>query len=53
VKAVRLAVTVGDTVSIGPDGRLAIGAGGSRYAWITKYSWTWPKRRIDGARVET
>ena len=36
-KAVRLAVTVGDTVSIGPDGRLAIGAGGNRYAWITKY----------------
>lgn len=36
-KAIRLAVTVGDTVSIGPDGRLAIGAGGNRYAWITKY----------------
>jgi dipeptidyl aminopeptidase/acylaminoacyl peptidase len=36
-KAIRLAVTVGDTVSIGPEGRLAIGAGGNRYAWITKY----------------
>jgi hypothetical protein len=36
-KAIRLAVTLGDTVSIGPDGRLAIGAGGNRYAWITKY----------------
>jgi dipeptidyl aminopeptidase/acylaminoacyl peptidase len=35
--AIRLAVTVGDTVSIGPDGRFAIGAGGNRYAWITKY----------------
>jgi hypothetical protein len=36
-KATRLAVTLGDTVSIGPGGRLAIGAGGNRYAWITKY----------------
>jgi hypothetical protein len=36
-KAIRLAVTLGDTVSIGPGGKLAIGAGGNRYAWITKY----------------
>lgn len=36
-KATRLAVTLGDTVSVGPGGKLAIGAGGNRYAWITKY----------------
>ena len=36
-KATRLAVTLGDTVSIGPGARLAIGAGGNSYAWITKY----------------
>lgn len=35
-KPITLAVTVGDTVSVGPGGRLAIGAGGNRYAWITK-----------------
>lgn len=33
---VKLAVTVGDTVSVGKDGKLAIGAGGNRYAWVTK-----------------
>ena len=36
-RATRLAVTLGDTVSVGPGGKLAIGAGGNRYAWITKY----------------
>jgi hypothetical protein len=35
-RPVRLGVTVGDTVSVGPGGRLAIGVGGNRYAWITK-----------------
>lgn len=35
-QSIRLGVTVGDTVSVGPDGKLAIGAGGNRYAWISK-----------------
>jgi len=35
-KPVKLAVTVGGNVSVGPRGSLAIGAGGNRYAWITK-----------------
>jgi len=34
--ATLLAVTVGSEVSPGPDGTLAIGAGGNRYAWRTK-----------------
>ena len=32
----RLAVTVGADVSVGSNGKLAIGAGGDRYAWLTK-----------------
>jgi TolB protein len=35
-KPEKLAVTVGDTVSAGPGGKFAIGAGSNRYAWITK-----------------
>jgi hypothetical protein len=33
---VRLGVTVGNTVSDGAAGTIAIGAGGNRYAWLTK-----------------
>lgn len=33
---VKLGVTVGETISVGPAGRLALGAGGNRYAWVTK-----------------
>ena len=33
---VKLGVTVGQTLSIGPAGRIALGAGGNRYAWATK-----------------
>lgn len=35
-QATQLAVTVGSDVSLGPNGTLAIGAGGDRYAWRTK-----------------
>ncbi len=35
-RPVKLGVTVGETISIGPAGRLALGAGGNRYAWMTK-----------------
>src|SRR5579875_304566 len=31
-----LGVTVGENVSVGPGGVLAIGSGGNRYAWMTK-----------------
>jgi WD40-like Beta Propeller Repeat len=34
--SVKLGVTLGDTVSTGRDGRLAIGAGGNREAWTGK-----------------
>ncbi|HZS25537.1 MAG TPA: hypothetical protein VFA30_11205 [Gaiellaceae bacterium] len=34
---IKLARALGATVSIGPGGRLAIGAGGNRYAWVTKH----------------
>ena len=33
---VDLGVTVGENVSVGPGGVLAIGSGGDRYAWMTK-----------------
>lgn len=33
---VDLGVTVGENVSVGPKGVLAIGSGGDRYAWTTK-----------------
>jgi TolB protein len=33
---IDLAVTVGQTVSVGSNGVLAIGSGGNRYAWMTK-----------------
>lgn len=35
-RPVELGVTVGDAVSAGPAGKLALGAGGDRYAWISK-----------------
>jgi dipeptidyl aminopeptidase/acylaminoacyl peptidase len=35
-RPVKLAVTVGANVSTAPRGTLAIGAGGDRYAWLTK-----------------
>jgi hypothetical protein len=35
-RPVKLAVTVGENVSTAPGGALAIGAGGNRYAWLTK-----------------
>ena len=33
---VDLGITVGQTVSVGSNGVLAIGSGGNRYAWMTK-----------------
>jgi dipeptidyl aminopeptidase/acylaminoacyl peptidase len=35
-RPVTLAVTVGDNISIGSAGKLALGAGGNRYAWTGK-----------------
>jgi TolB protein len=33
---IDLGVTIGQTVSVGSNGMLAIGSGGNRYAWMTK-----------------
>lgn len=35
-RPLRLGVTVGNTVSAGPTGTIAIGAGANRYAWVSK-----------------